>query len=340
MTAPSAAPAPSAPAATRSDRLRWLGGDWFVSGVNIAWLTWPWEAGHGDFGGGAVDGVVSRHDELAAAFAQVQAAGVHLIRWWTFEQNAWPVTRDSNGRPTSLNPVVYADFDAAVALADQYDLYIDFVLFGSGDDYPASWRTDPAQRTQIGVVLGPLFARYKDNPQVLAWEIFNEPEWKIWNAPVVRADDVKAMASAVIASIRANAPNTLVTVGSALVDGYNSSQPGMSMWADVDLDFDSPHWYDQHTSPTSICALCTTAGELRTRHSMSRPIIIGEFEENHGTTDFNVAHLEQWYAKGYAGAWGWSLFPQYTGDGFTTDLAAWATFTARHPDIGPRALAP
>ncbi len=113
-----------------SNRINWVGSKTFTTGVNVPWMTWPYAAGHGDFGGGATDGVVARKAAIAVGFAKVQASGTHAVRWWTFQQDAWQINRDANGWPTSLNPAVYADFDAAMVLANQYDLYYDFVLFG------------------------------------------------------------------------------------------------------------------------------------------------------------------------------------------------------------------
>ncbi len=320
-----------------SNRINWVGSKTFTTGVNVPWMTWPYAAGHGDFGGGATDGVVARKAAIAVGFAKVQASGTQVVRWWTFQQDAWQINRDANGWPTSLNPAVYADFDATMVLANQYDLYYDFVLFGAPNGFPSTWRTDPAQRVQLAKVLGPLFARYKNNPRVMSWEIFNEPEWEIWNnGVVVREADVKAMAVEIIKSIRLNAPNTLVTVGQALVGGFNSNQRAIAMWTDVDLDFYSPHWYDPQTSPFSICALCTTAPDLQALYSTNKPIVIGEFAQGLGSTSANTARLNQWYSKGYAGAWGWSLFHDQTNDKIPTDFAALTTFNGQHSDIGPK----
>ena len=98
----------------------------------------------------------------------------------------------------------------------------------------------------------------------MSWEIFNEPEWEIWNSGgVVTEADVEAMAGEIIKSIRLNAPTTLVTVGQALVCGFNSSQKAIAMWTDVDVDFYSTHWYDSQTTPLSVCALCSTPPTCR-----------------------------------------------------------------------------
>ena len=337
VTAAGTTTGPPRPPAQPPTRLNWVGSNFFATGVNVPWMTWPFAPGHGDFGGGNSDGVVARRAEIAVGFAKLQASGTHVVRWWAFQGDAWQINRDANGRPTSLNPAIYADFDAAISLANQYDLYYNFVLFGGPNQFPSTWRTDPAQRAQLATVLGPLFARYKDNPRVMSWEIFNEPEWEIWNSGgAVSEAHVKAMAVEIIKSIRLNAPKTLVTVGQALVGGFNSNQRAIAMWTDVDLDFYSPHWYSPHTSPFSICAMCTTAPDLQALYNTTKPIVIGEFDQGLESSSANTARLNQWYTKNYAGAWGWSLFPENTGDGIPTDFVALTNFNSQHSDIGPR----
>ncbi len=100
---------------SRRTRINWVGSRLLTTGVNVPWMTWPYAAGHGDFGGGATDGVVARKAAIAVGFAKVQASGTHVVRWWTFQQDAWQINRDANGWPTSLNPAIYADFDAAMS---------------------------------------------------------------------------------------------------------------------------------------------------------------------------------------------------------------------------------
>lgn len=156
------APPVSSPAPQPPTRLNWVGSSTFVTGVNVPWMTWPWGAGHGDFGDGTTDGVVANKNAIGAGFAQVQASGTHVVRWWTFQKDAWQINRDANGWPTSLNPAVYADFDAAISLANQYDLYYEFVLFGGPTG--STWRTDPAQRAQLAKVLAPLSLATRTTP--------------------------------------------------------------------------------------------------------------------------------------------------------------------------------
>ncbi len=144
----------------------------YFVGVNLPWFTWACDFGCGPK---SVAASASTQAALKTAFGQLKDSGVHTVRWWTFEDSAAQINRDASGAPSGLNPAVYADFDAALALADQYDLAYDFVLFSGPTAVPKAWLTDPNQRQKLADALAPLFERYKNNPHILAWEFFNEP---------------------------------------------------------------------------------------------------------------------------------------------------------------------
>src|SRR5262249_21213809 len=124
------------------------------------------------------------HGALADGFSRLKSSNVHAVRWWMFEGDPWQINHDASGAPVSLNPGVYTDLDSALALADQYDLAFEFVLFSSPTALRSAWLTDPGQRQRLADALAPLFERYKNNPRILAWELFNEPEWDISNNKV------------------------------------------------------------------------------------------------------------------------------------------------------------
>ncbi len=170
---PALGPDASTEALTAGSRIRYLGRDWYLHGANVPWLNWA-----ADFGGGTGNhGVTSSASQTALndAFQQAKDSGVTNIRWWVFEGDPWQIRRDGSGAPTSLDPAIYPDFDAAVALAETYDLYLDFVLFSAPSHLPASWLSNATQRNQLGTVLEPLLARYAGNPRVMTWEVFNGP---------------------------------------------------------------------------------------------------------------------------------------------------------------------
>src|SRR5581483_5818185 len=196
-------------------RIPWQGRNWYLHGANVPWLNWA-----ADFGGGTGNhGVSSAASQAAlrAAFQQAKDSGVTNIRWWVFEGDPWQIRRDGAGAPTSLDPAIYPDFDAAVALAETYDLYLDFVLFSAPSHLPASWLSNPIQRNQLAGALVPLFARYANNPHVMTWEVFNEPDFDVWNNKVTESD-LRAFVQAITTTVHKNSM-AYVTVGMGFIDG-------------------------------------------------------------------------------------------------------------------------
>ena len=302
-------------------RIPWQGGSWYLNGVNIPWFNWSCDFGCGS-SGGVSDPTVNR--QLSDRFATLAASGVHVARWWVFEGSAWQITRDASGVPMCLDPRVFADLDAALALAARYDLYYELTLFHGPGNVPAAWLTDPAQRARLVAALTPLFARYASHPRVLAFDVMNEPEWDIWNG-LIAAAPVQETVRAIAASVHASG-TAYVTVGSAMLDG-------LPFWKGLGLDYYQAHWYD-YMSPGQWCARCTDYAEVQRRYALDRPLVIGEFYA--GADVDALQRLEDWRAKGYAGAFAWSLFPERTEDRMVIDLTAVATFTGRYSDTGPR----
>ncbi len=190
----------SAGSSLAGSTLAWRGGNYFLSGANVPWFNWGC-----DFDCGAGSGVSSAavHAALDAKFAQAKASGLHNVRWWVFEGSAWQIKVDASGTPTGVDPAVYADFDAALALAAKYDLYLDLVLFSSPTAIPTASETDATKRQALAASLAPLFARYGNDAHLLSWEIFNEPEFDIWGNKISQSavqETVGALASAVHAN--------------------------------------------------------------------------------------------------------------------------------------------
>jgi hypothetical protein len=317
-------PAQAAPAAVSAgSRVPWQGGSWYLHGANVPWYHWGCDFGCAASGGASSTAV---QGALAPGFAQARASGMHTIRWWVFPGAPWQITRDGAGAPTGLTPAIYADFDAALRLADEHDLYYVFVLFSSPTSIPSTWLTDAGRRTQLAGALGPLFARYRGHPRVLAWEVFNEPEYDIWNGKIAQAP-VQATVKAIASAVHANS-TAYVTVGSAMLDG-------LPMWLGQGLDFYQAHWYD-YMAGGGWCARCTDYASVKARFGLDAPLVIGELYTGPDTDA--LQRFEDFYAKGYAGAWPWSLFPDRTNDKMAIDHAAAAAFAGRPAaQLGPRA---
>jgi hypothetical protein len=313
------AAAPASTSAAAGSRISWHGAEWYLHGANVPWLSWACDFGCDDAGVANARTTAT----LQRRFAEANALGMHVIRWWTFEGDAWQIERDASGAPARVDPDVYRDFDAALRLAEANDLYYDFVLFSAPTALPGAWLRDAAQRDKLVAALTPLFARYRSNPRVLSWEVFNEPEWDIWNGKIAEApvqETVRAIARAVHASSGA-----YVTVGSAMLDG-------LPLWLDAGLDYYQAHWYD-YMSRGDYCAICTNYDGVKARYGLQAPLVIGELYVGRDTP----GRLDIFYDEGYAGAWPWSLFPDSTNDRIEIDAAQAAAFASRHSDFGPRA---
>jgi len=318
---PTPVPTVSSSGTSPSSRIAWQGGSWYVQGANVPWLNWSCDFGCGNNGGASSS---ASQATLDSAFSQLRGTGTHTLRWWMFEGDPWQITRDSSGAPTGINPMVYTDIDAALRLADRHDLYLDLVLFSAPTAIPNAWVTDASQRTRLASALSPLFSRYRGNPRILSWEVFNEPEYDIWGGRIAQAP-VQATVRAIADAVHANS-TAYVTVGSAMLDG-------LPMWVGQGLDYYQAHWYPNMSSG-NWCATCTDYSTVRTRYGLNGPLVIGEM---YGGSDVDATGIyNDLYASGYAGAWAWSLFPNSTSDGLAIDMADLTAFNGQHADIGPR----
>ena len=314
---PTATPVPPPP--YESTRISWEGRQWYLHGANLPWFNWGCDFGCGLSGGASS---TEAGEAVSSAIAGAKASGLNVIRWWMFPGKPTQFTVTDDGAPVGIKPAVFQDIEAALRLAQKHDVYFVFVLFSAPTHLPTEWTADAGQRSKLAAVLGTLAERYRDNPRVMAWEVFNEPEWDIWNGKAAKSDVVAAV-DAITSEIHRNSP-ALVTVGSANIEA-------LGMWTDSNLDFYQPHWYDPMGK--RACARCTDYASLAATHGLKRPVVIGEFYAD-SSVDAAQRYVD-FYEKGYAGAWGWSLLPGRTQDKLSIDLKAANEFGRTYGDVGP-----
>jgi len=241
------------------------------------------------------------------------------IRWWVFPGSPWQIETASDGLAGGIDDAVYADLDAALAIADRLDVNYIFTLFSAPSELPSRWLSTPEGRERLAAALAELFAHYHGHPRISTWQVLNEPEWEIWNN-VVALDDVRDLVTRVTASIHEHS-TALASVGSANLEG-------LQMWRDTGLDYFTAHWYDPMDRGVA-CAICTDYADISTQFGLDRPIVIGEF---YGGPEVGLEQrLDQFVQLGYAGALAWSLLPDQTSDGMTIDFEQSAAFAARLP---------
>ena len=108
---------------------------------------------------------------------------------------------------------------------------------------------------------------------------------------------------------------------------------GLPMCVSQGLYYYQAHWYD-YISGGNWCARCTDYATVKARYNLDAPLVIGEFYAGPDTDA--LQRFEDFYTKGYAGAWPWSLFWDHTDDQMQIDFAAARAFATRHSDLGPR----
>jgi hypothetical protein len=343
-TGPGPGPAPS------DNRIAWRGETWYLNGVNAAWYHWA-----NDFGGGSnlglsgqilnANGTLNLNHAITQRFAQLPPAHMHTVTWWMFQSGKddapYQILTNNQGRPTGIHPNVFADIDAALVLAEQFDLYYSFAVFDRPSHIPNSWLT--TYRADTMNALSAMFSRYGNHPRILSWQPFVEPDWDIWDgsADLQQTQNfVRDFATAVHQSGHA-----LVTVNAAILDGLPN-------WKGLGLDYYSASWYDPMNSNNPVhhnsgggfwCALCTDYQSVKDLYQLDKPLVIGEYFGGptanyiaNGSSGNPFGRMQAWRDKGFAGALAWSLFPEKTYDGMIIDFTAASQFGSAHGDLGPR----
>ena len=341
--------------------VRWLEKEWFLHGVNMPWIRWGC-----DFGGPCSDGYdgVSQEDvqqRIRQRFSTLREANVHVVRWWLFPQFNYGLEREDFAEtiiaerreiridtetyyqyfPIRISFDVFKDIDKAIEIADEYDIYYNFTIFSSMHAIPMEWVIESEYRDALVRVLGELFSRYANHPRILAWEVVNEPEFASseygGEASTYSMDEIIRFVSDIVAEQRRVSPRTLVNIGPAFIantrEDYRYDIINKWFQSGINPDFISPHYYDYMDDNINIFR--TDANRLRSLYgSKTIPIVIGEGYLG-DPVDANE-RLERTRSLGYAGFWGWSLFPESTYDRMEIDWDGVSTYGNNYADNGPR----
>jgi hypothetical protein len=301
----------------------------FVLGVNLPWVR------YGDFGANAWHpggGLASSVDLgwVAGRLQDARACGATALRWFVFCDGRAGIEYGRRGEPVRVDDAVPRDMDAALGLARDAGLRLVPVLF----DYLWCGR----RRTRAGVQLGgraallsdagsratlldrvvsPVLARYGTEPGILAWDVFNEPEWvtfgigtwRPWRSlPRAR---MREWLRLLVDRVHGHTQH-MATVGSA-------SARWLDLVRGIGLDVYQPHWYDHLDTRAPLAAPLSHL-------ALDRPAWLGEFPTRAGRhTADEVCDAAR--RAGYAGAFAWSLLAGDRASRFTEAaplLAAWA----------------
>lgn len=283
-------------------------------------LNYPWRRYGNDFGGNAW-GSYGVHDaaaraEIEADFARMSGMGMSTVRWFVFADGRAGIRFDADGMPTGLDENVYRDMDAALELARAYGLRLNLVLLdfhwmrdGTVENgvqlggHAGVIASERGQTMLVQNVFEPLFRRYGASPEILSWEVMNEPEWAISTFGRV---DSKVRSPVSLATFRAftskvaDAVHRLtcssVTLGSA-------SMQWVREWKNLGLDYYQVHYYDWMAANSATNLFAASANSL----GLDRPVLVGEFPASGSRVAGLTDYADIWYRAGYVGAWAWSM---------------------------------
>lgn len=276
-----------------------------------------------------VDRVESTHPDIAFDFEQpsraamdaerLTGAGVDAFRWFVFADGRTSPEFDAQGFITGLDQQFLRDFGVLLALAREYGFKVipvlfDFLLCGELEEVNgvqlfgrADLITDPARWQSFLInALGPLLDDYGAAPEILAWEVINEPEWCLSDIElppgISRPQELPAEGAATIAQMQAFVQGIADFIhdhpatGEAKVTVGSASESFLGQWTSTGLDLCQFHLYN--------CPGCLDDSlPLPPVHEC----LLGEFASRESLTDRSVFwYLEDTCIGGYAGALPWS----------------------------------
>ena len=328
----------SAKALTPGGTISWLGGSWYLLGANYPWKYYGNDFGSNGFGAYGVH-LPATYNAVNADFTAMAAEGIHTARWWVFGDGRAGITFDGSGMPTGIDAYVFPDLDAAVQIAGMHGIYLNLVLLdfafieparslGSGVVGGGHWNvinTTTGQQDLLNNVFVPIFRRYGNNPQIISWEVMNEPEWCITQDAVASGCTTTQVSLTTFQSFTQSTATSVHTYTHSYVTVGEAGMRYATQWEGQGLDFYEIHYYDwMHPYAYPLWDLYdTTYATLK----LDAPVVVGEFPA--GTTSSTATlqqYLDRWFTNGYAGAWPWSFAGvDANGAPNATTLLTWAT---------------
>lgn len=314
----------------------------FHYGINYAWASFG-----SDFGN-PTRGVAATRAQRLISLMDMKAHGVDIVRWWVFPNfQGGGVTFDaaSGGAPTGLGGSTAADIAAALDIAAQAGVHIEFTLF-SFDSFKINVSTTTVNPHNLAPLISDATLRAAvinniivpfaqqvnqsaNKDRVSSWDVINEPEWAIAANPTDDADPaftpqttvttvpypvMRTFVSAVADALHANS-NSPVTVGAAAVKWAKA-------WTGIG-DFYTFHMYDWVNQSYPYTRTLASYGVT------DKPVVMGEFPIQGLPGIPYLTMVDTFYRLGYAGVLAWSFndrnFP-WAGNNLNVQ-----TFATQHP---------
>ena len=351
----------------------------YLHGCNYPWSTDGSTIFYGlDFGAniwGSHLGVTTRRRDIVRDLAHIASLGFVALRWFVFCDGRSGIVYDDRGLPLGPDPHLFADLDAALEIARDNHLRIDFVLFDhrwmyagvrdtmvdpvTGSVFEARlpegrarvFLSRPARERLFERLLVPLVRRYGPSGEradladsVLAYEFMNEPDFVIEEWERDLSSHVKLPVPFEVMSELVGRLSTAVHQHSTAMTTLGCARVH-NLWAWDDeamgLDVLQVHSYPDTKHPEREADVYGMPAAALSTH---RDVILGEFPGNGPQQHPDQAsppdttlgeYLEFAVAAGYRGAWPWSF--SGTDDYGRLPVEPLRRFAERHPDlVNPR----
>ncbi|MEO7424790.1 MAG: cellulase family glycosylhydrolase [Fibrobacteria bacterium] len=330
-----------------SDRITLPSGEKiFVAGFNLAWINFA-----GDVGDTPLNETAFR-----AAMKAVADSGGNTMRVWLSTNGSKDPVFGTDGLVSGLGAKTIANVQQMLAIAKENKMLVMPVLLTHNflqnqtgvnlTNNKALLATDAGLKAYIDKAVVPLVTAIGKDPNLISWEIANEPEGMVeavgWTSQRITKADVQKFTNRMAGAIHRAVPGVLVTTGTVAASYLNwyTDEALKAAGADADgiLDFYQVHYYGWNGPSNSPFRKGAASW------SVTKPLIVGEFASSSWgpTTSSSSAMqdaesvdtlLENLYKNGYAGGLFWQYQPD-AGDawmkGFPTASPSLAKFARAH----------
>jgi hypothetical protein len=339
--------APAARAMPFSDRVTLPSGEKiFVAGFNLAWINFA-----GDVGDQPLNATAFR-----AAMKAVADSGGNTMRVWLSTNGSKDPVFGADGLVGGLGSKTVANVQQMLAIAKENRMLLmpvllthNFLQNQSGVNLTNNKNllaTDAGLKAYIDKAVVPLVTAIGKDPNLLCWEIANEPEGMVegvgWTSQRIAKADVQKFTNRMAGAIHRAVPGVLVSTGTVQASylGWYADAALKAAGADNDgiLDFYMVHYYGWNGPGNSPFRKGAAAW------SVDKPLVVGEFASSSwspatpSTSPMQDAEsvdtlLENLHKTGYAGGLFWQYQPD-AGDawmkGFATAAPSLAKFARAH----------
>jgi uncharacterized repeat protein (TIGR02543 family) len=294
----------------------------FVSGMNLAWINY------------ANDVVSFDSATMATAMKGVHDSGGNAMRIWLSTDGSHDPVFDANGYVSGPNPNTIPNIQKMLRIAKNNNLVLILSLMshnwmntssGANITYNKTMlQTDSGISAYIKHYVTPVVTAVGADPNILCWEVFNEPEGMVldWSglATGITTLNVQTVVNRVAGAIHKAVPGGVLVSNGTVTLQYNSSVGGVNNYTDAALkaaggdtagylDFYMVHYYSSNGSDPSPFT------KTYSHWNLDKPLVIGEYPSQIFSADysnFNATSVDNLLkyldSTGYAGGLGWMYY--------------------------------